>query len=120
MKRIILLFGLIFSLVAVKANAGETPTNAQKAYSQSIGIQKMVSLTDDQRVKVEAVLLSKMVAIEAINGDLTKDGAAKLEAIEALKQTKDQELAAIMTPDQFALFTAKRAEMKTKKESGGK
>ena len=120
MKRIILLFGLIFSLDAVKANAGETPTNEQKAYKQSIGIQKIVSLSDEQRVKVEAVLLSKMVAIEAINGDLTKDGAAKLEAIEVLKKAKDQELAAIMTPDQFALFTAKRAEMKTKKETRGR
>lgn len=116
MKRIILLFGLIFSLVSVNAFAGETPTNEQKAHNQAIGIQKLVSLSNDQTVKVEAVLLSKIIAYDAILNDLTKDGAAKNEAIDALKKQKDQELAQIMTPEQYSMFVNKRDEIKARKD----
>jgi hypothetical protein len=116
MKRIILLFGLIFSLVAVKANAGETPTNEQKAHNQALGIQKLVSLSNEQTVKVEAVLLSKIVEIETITNDVTKDAAAKQSAIDAVKKNKDSELAAIMSPEQFSMFVNKRDEIKQRKD----
>jgi hypothetical protein len=116
MKRIILLFGLIFSLVAVKANAGETPTNEQKAHNQAIGLQKLVSLSNEQTAKVEAVLLSKIVEIEAITNDASKDAAAKQSAIEGVKKAKDSELAAIMSPEQYSLFLNKRDEIKQRKD----
>lgn len=120
MKRIILLFGVIFSLIAVNANAGETPTNAVKAHEHAIAIQKAVSLNPEQVAKVEAVLLNKLDAHDAIINDQTKDGAAKTEALEALKVAKDKELSEIMTPDQFKLFIAKREEVKARKAKSGK
>jgi hypothetical protein len=117
MKRIILLFGLIFSLVAVKANAGGAPTNAEKARSQSMSMQKVLTLSEEQRVKVEAVLLSKYVAIDAVINDVNTDGAAKQSAIQAINAQKDAELAAIMTPDQYATFVKKREDVRVRKET---
>ncbi|MDQ3110241.1 MAG: hypothetical protein M3R17_10130 [Bacteroidota bacterium] len=117
MKRIILLFGLIFSLVAVKATAGETPTNEQKAHNQSLSMQKVLSLSAEQQVKVEAVLLSKYVATDAVINDVNTSGAEKLAALEVIKQNKDAELAAIMTPEQYALFVQKRDDVKARKEA---
>lgn len=116
MKRIILLFGLIFSLVAVQAKAGETPTNEQKAHNQAIGIQKLVSLSAAQTAQVEAVLLSKIIELETITNDVSKDAAAKQAAIEVVKKQRDTELAAIMSPEQFSMFVNKRDEIKTRKD----
>jgi hypothetical protein len=116
MKRIILLFGLIFSLVAVKANAGE-PTNEQKAHTRSLAMQKALTLSEEQRVKVEAVLLTKLIEVEAVNNDVNLDKAAKHTAIETLQKQKDAELAAIMTPEQYAAFLKKREDLRTRKET---
>ncbi|CAN5870486.1 hypothetical protein BH11BAC7_BH11BAC7_13980 [soil metagenome] len=115
MKRIILLFGIIFSLVAVNVHAGETPTNAQKAHEQAIGIQKAVSLNPEQMAKVEVVLLNKLDAYDAIINDQNTNGAAKTEAIEALKVAKDKEFSEIMSTEQYNLFIAKREEAKARK-----
>lgn len=115
MKRIILLFGLIFSLVAVKANAGETPTNEQKAHNQAMAMQKMLTLSEDQTVKVEAVLLKKIVGIQTISAN-GKEAAVQQNEIQGVKDTTDKELAAILTPDQFALYLHKKEEAKTRKD----
>ena len=117
MKRIVLLFGLIFSLAAVKANAGEMPTNAEKAHSQSLSMQKVLSLSEDQRAKVETVLLSKYEATDAVVNDINTDGAAKRAALENINKEKDAELAAIMTPDQYATFVKKREDARVRKEA---
>ena len=116
MKRIILLFGLIFSLVAVKANAGETPTNEQKAHNQALRIHKMVTLSEDQIVKVEAAMLTKLNAIDAINNDVTKDGTAKQAAIDLVKRESDAKIKEILTPDQHTLLLRKREEAKTRND----
>jgi hypothetical protein len=114
MKRIILLFGLIFSLVAVKANAGEAPGNEQKAHRNATMMQKVLTLSDEQTVKVEAVLLKTFNEQDAIKSDPSKGTAAKQAANDALQNTKEQELKAIMTPDQFALYLQKQEERKTR------
>jgi hypothetical protein len=118
MKRVVLLFGLIFSLVAVNANAVEAPTNAVKARTQSLSMQKVLTLSDQQREKVEAVLLSKYDAIDAVINDINTDGAAKRAALEAINVQKDAELKTIMTPDQYALFLKKREEARVRKDGG--
>ena len=107
MKRIILVFGLIFSLVSFKANAG-TPTNAEKAHNQTLKMTKVLSLSADQQTAVEALLLSKLNEVDAINADETKDGAAKEKALEQLKTERDARLAEILTPTQYSTYLHER------------
>ena len=116
MKRIILLFGLIFSLVAVTANAGEAPTNQEKAKSHALQMKKALSLTEEQTIKAEAIILSKLTETEAVINDLNLDGAGKTSALEAIRVKKDAEFQAVFTPAQYQEFLAKREQSKQRKE----
>ncbi|HET6990614.1 MAG TPA: hypothetical protein VFJ43_04785 [Bacteroidia bacterium] len=115
MKQAILILGLIFSFATVKAQVANTttteqPTNQQKAHNQALKMQKMLTLSDDQTVKVEAVLLNKIEKISAITADASKTADVQQNEINGVKDASDKELAGIMTPDQYALYLHKKQE----------
>ncbi len=116
MKRIILLFAVIFSMVSVQLKAEQTPTNQEKAHSQALVIKKIVSLSDEQQVKIEAVILSKLNELDVIHADASKDAATKMAASEALKTSRDIEFSQIMTPEQYAHYLHQREEIQTRKD----
>lgn len=114
MKRIVALFAFI--LVATFANAQQAQTttsaNAERAHSQAIRLQKQLGLTQDQVTKVEAVMLAKINAIDAVNADVNKSKEQKDTEIAQIRSDKEQELIAIFTPEQ----ATKYAEMKAQRQ----
>ena len=112
MKRIILVFGLILSLVSFKATAAVVPTNAEKAQQQTAQMTKMLNLSADQQASVQTLLLNTLNKIDAVSADDTKDGRAKTQAIKEAKADRDAKLSQILTPDQYSTYIAKRNERK--------
>ncbi|MCX6311435.1 MAG: hypothetical protein NT084_07325 [Bacteroidetes bacterium] len=122
MKHVILIIGLIFSFVTLEAQVKDTPadlrsTYPQTAHKQAVTMQKALSLSDAQTVKVESVLLSRLESNAAINLDATKAADVKQKEIQAVNDSKEKELAGILTAEQFALYLHKKQEAKASHQS---
>lgn len=105
MKHIIILLGLIFSFSVANAQAGDQQTaDQQRAHTQALRLKKNLNLSDDQTTKVEAVFLARIQEIAAITNDASKPAPQQQAEIDAVKKAKDNELATILTPDQFAQY----------------
>jgi periplasmic protein CpxP/Spy len=127
MKRILLVFGLLLTGVAVNAQTAEPATNQtaeqatpeQRAHTQALKMQKNLGLTAEQTTKVEAVLVSRIKEVQAVKTDATKSKEQKEAAIAKINEAKETELKGILTAEQFAKYKemqAKRKERKGKAE----
>src|ERR1700749_3931857 len=109
MKRIIILLSILFSAVAVNAQTTETPE--QRAHIQAMHLQKLVSTTDEQTQKAEAIFLAKIQAIDAILKDPSKSKEQQQADIAQVRAEKDKELQTVLTPDQFTIYKNKMDEI---------
>jgi len=118
MKRLILLFGLIISFVAVNAqNATITPQ--EQAHNQALKLQKYVGLSADQTTKVEQVFLDRILAIQKIQGNTSETPEQQKKDIEAVRSEKDNELSTILTADQYAQYQQLKARRGQDAAQGG-
>jgi hypothetical protein len=101
MKRILTL--ALFCLFLAPAFAQTSSEAAVKADKSTTKMQRMLSLSDDQKTKVHDILLARFTAVEAIKaGGSPADEQAK--RIEQVRNEKDAEIMAILTPDQIAKY----------------
>ena len=124
MKRIIILLSILFSAVAANAQSATTtqtqePSAEQRAHTQAMRLQKLVSTSDEQTQKAEAIFLSKIQAIQAITADNSKTDAQKKADIEQVKADKDKELAAVLTADQYTVYRNKMDQIAARKNNAG-
>lgn len=121
MKRILLIFGLMLSFAAANAQAQTTePTQQeQRAHTQALKMQKMLTLTPEQTPQVEAVILKNIKAKEAVTQDASKSAEEQQKELEALKVQKDNELATIFTSEQLATYKLKKQQMEARQNMGG-
>ncbi len=124
MKQVILIIGLMFSFAVANAQVAytpttEKPTNEQKAHNQALKMQKNLTLTNDQTVKVEALALSRLDAIAVIKSDATKTAEVQQKEIQALNDSKEKELQTILTPDQFTLYLQRKAAREARAQAQG-
>jgi hypothetical protein len=117
MKHLILIVGLMFSFVAAKSQTATTPTPKEKAHTQAMKMQRALGLSDDQTVKAEAVVLVKIEKIAAISKDASKTEEVQSNEIETAKETCDQGLKAIFTPDQYTVYQHKLEAARARKEN---
>lgn len=116
MKRIIALFAFILTVTFVNAQAAQSPTPiAERAHTESIRWQKQLSLTAEQTTQVEAVIVARMEAIEAIKADATKTQEQKDAAIATVRAEKEAAIMALLTPDQQAQYTAIKKQRQDRK-----
>ena len=119
MKRFILILTLLFSAVAINAqNADQQQTPEQRAHIEAMHLQKLVSTNDDQTKKAEAIFLAKIKEINAILNDGSKTAPEQEKAIADVRAEKDNELAQVLTADQFAVYRHKMEEIAARKNSG--
>jgi hypothetical protein len=132
MKKIIVALGLVFALSPAFAQntantqSGETRKHAgryanlskeEKAKLHADRLQKKLNLTADQHTKILAVNLEVMKRKEALKAaDAKPDKAAFRE----IRQYRQQQFKAILTPAQMEQLKAMRAEHKKKHKDGKK
>ncbi|MCA6361955.1 MAG: hypothetical protein IM638_02895 [Bacteroidetes bacterium] len=125
MKRIFALLP-VFLLLVISANAQrpqttETQTPQERAHSSALRMKKVLELSDAQTTQVEAVILSRIEAIDRINADASLTPDAKETAIQKVRTDKDAELQKILTPQQYTRYQEMKAEREQRKNaSGGK
>lgn len=130
MKKIILLAACLFTLTtATKAQEvakAKTETRAQhvkltpeqRAQKNVDELDKVVTLTEDQKPKVKELALTRISKADAIRdkykGQPDKKAAVKTE-VDVVKKEYRQAVKAILTPEQLEKVKAKRNEMKADK-----
>ena len=125
MKRILALlpvFLLLFiSAQAQRPQTTETQTPQERAHSSAMRMKKVLELNDAQTTQVEAVILSRIQAIDRINADASLTPEAKEAAIQKVRADKDAELQKILTPQQYTRYQEMKNEREQRKNaSGGK
>ncbi|MCU0435492.1 MAG: hypothetical protein MUC87_18685 [Bacteroidia bacterium] len=125
MKRIFALLPVFLLLVitatAQRPQAPETQTAQERAHNSALRMKKVLELSDAQTTQVEAVILSRIEAIDKINADAALGPEAKEAAIQKVRTEKDAELQKILTAAQYSRYQELKTEREQRKNtSGGK
>ncbi|MGL5890577.1 MAG: hypothetical protein ACRC3B_11865 [Bacteroidia bacterium] len=125
MKRILAILP-VFLLLVISASAqrpqnAETQTPQERAHASALRMQKLLTLSDEQTVQTEAVLLSRIEAVDKVKADAALSPEAKEAAIQKIRNEKDAELQKIFTAEQFTRYKKLKDERAQRSNtSGGK
>ena len=100
------------------------PTPEQVATRQSMHLQKMLTLTEDQKQKTYQAVLTRTSAMQAVQAKYGPDADRKAmhKEIKPIKEQFVQTMNGILTPEQKTKWEAQRQKMKENraKNGGGK
>lgn len=125
MKRIFFFFFLLTASVAVNAQAPATTQEAPKAtaeeraHSQTLRMQKILTLSTEQVAKVEQVILTRIKTIDALRADQTKTKDVKKAEVAAANATQDAELQKILTPEQYTKYVEQKKMKEERRNLSG-
>lgn len=122
MKRILFILLLLTGAVAVNAQNQEAPkaTAEERAHSQAMHWQKILTLSGEQLPKVEQVILTRMKTIDALKADATKSKEVKKAEAAAANAKQDADLKTILTPEQYTKYIEqKKAKEDRRKATSG-
>jgi len=115
MKKIMLfsflLVPLLTLVLSVSAQEKQHMNPQEKAQKLTDWMKTNLKLTDDQVAKVQPINL-KYAQKMADTKNSTQDQKAKMDAMKADEEAKDAELKAVLTPEQYTSWEAKKADMK--------
>jgi periplasmic protein CpxP/Spy len=125
MKRILAILPVFLLLTigvsAQQSQSAETQTPQERAHTSALRMKKLLSLNDQQTVQTEAVILSRIEAVDKVKADATLTPEAKEVAIQKIRDEKDTELQKIFTAEQFTRYKELKDErVQRSKTSGGK
>ena len=103
---------------APSGTSGESP-RGDKAGKQHKLLQAL-NLSEEQKAKVAPILQKARAAGEAIKADASLSKKQKHQQIGAVRQSTDQQLQAVLTPEQFQKFQQIRADRKGAHNGKGK
>jgi len=79
-----------------------------------------LDLSADQAQKVKAVMEGQRPAMEAIRNDSSLSREQRREKMQALRQSMDSQMSAILTPEQKAKWDQERAQRRERMGQGGR
>jgi periplasmic protein CpxP/Spy len=125
MKRILAILPVFLLLTigisAQQPQSAETQTPQERAHASALRMKKLLTLDDQQTVQTEAVILSRIEAVDKVKADATLTPEAKEAAIQKIRDEKDAELQKIFTAEQFKRYKElKDDRTKMNNTSGGK
>ncbi len=119
MKKLLLpLLALVLSATAASAQAGPGPggrpqrTPEEMAARQTEGLTRQLGLSADQSAKVQQIMLARGQEMQAVRGQLqagTADRQQLREQMLAGRTKYDDQLKAVLTPDQYTKYTTMQA-----------
>ena len=110
---------LACSTVAMAQDTNQTPQQGRKKGFPSVEQQMErltteLSLTDEQKPKVEAVLKDSQKKRQDLFSDQSMDRQERRDKMTALREEQTKKLKEILTPDQMDKYTKMMEEMKQK------
>ena len=79
-----------------------------------------LNLTEEQKTQIHPIMKKAREEAKAIKADATLTPEQKKQQLQALRQSTDEQLKTILTPEQFQKLEAIRAERKEKHSKGEK
>jgi protein CpxP len=120
MKKLLLsLLALALSATAASAQTAPTPDGGrpqrspeEMAARQTQGLTRQLALNADQAAKVQPVLLARDQEMMAMRGQMQAGGdrSQMREQMQASRAKYDDQLKAVLTPDQFAKMQTMQAD----------
>ncbi|MDO7877513.1 hypothetical protein Q5H93_22430 [Hymenobacter sp. ASUV-10] len=93
------------------APVGATKTPAERAERQTQALTKQLGLSPEQEPKVESILQAQMTDLQALNEKYPAGNRRGLgPELKASKAKYDEQLKAVLTPEQFAKLEQLRQE----------
>ena len=77
-----------------------------------------LNLTEDQKSQVQPIMQKARDEMKAIHEDSTLTQEQKGQQIQTIKQSTDEQLKSILTPDQFQKYQQMKSEWKNKNKEG--
>ena len=115
MKKILLMITMVLGIsVLAQAQTKERQhkTPEQRAERVTGMLQKKLSLSADQSVKVKAILLTQATQMQSMRANKSDDKKANREAFKTQLQKTDSELATVFTADQNKTYSEFKAKLK--------
>ncbi len=108
MKKVLILAGMAI-LLALQSKAQSGLSDAQKARLQSY--RDKLNLTDEQKPKVRAIDSVYFTGLAGLKQS-QQGRLAKYKQFKSLSSTRDQQMKAVLTPQQFEQYQQFREEVK--------
>lgn len=126
MKRFFLFLCLLTASVAVNAQTPASTTEAPKAtaeeraHTQTLRLQKILTLTTEQSPKVEQIILTRVKAVDAIKADANKTKEVKKAEVDAAVAIQDKELEKVLTPEQYTKYVEQKKMKQERQQASGR
>lgn len=105
---------LLLTLTAVATAQTATPAQAGEKWLPPA--MAGVELTADQKAKLKPVVLEQRKKVKAVKEDASLNDTARAEKLKAVNREANQQMKAILTPEQWAKFVeARRARAEKNK-----
>ncbi|MFM2017924.1 MAG: hypothetical protein RL007_1580 [Bacteroidota bacterium] len=120
MKRIFILFAFLLTTgfaYAQQTQTAPTPSKEERAHTATLRYQKLLTLTPEQTVQVEAIVLARITAVEAVEADVNKTPEQKQTEIAQIRKDKEAEIQAVLTPEQLAKYNQVKEDRKKRQET---
>jgi hypothetical protein len=115
-KGMIILAAVMLWLSPARAQQKQKMTPDQRAAKITEWMKTNLKLNDEQTAKVSDINKKYASKMEDLRSTIT-DKKKKMTAVKDLDKQKDSELQAVLTPDQFKSYLAKKEEMKEQVKS---
>jgi endo-beta-N-acetylglucosaminidase D len=123
MKKILLMITMVLGisiLAQAQTKERQHKTPEQRAERVTGMLQKKLSLSADQSVKVKAILLTQATQMQSLRANKDGDRKTHREAFKAQLQKTDSALAVVFTPEQNKTYGAFKAQLKERFKGGHK
>ena len=98
---------------------GESPRGEKAGKHKEHKLLQALNLSEEQKAKVAPILQKARADAEAIKADASLTKKQKHQQIDAVRQNTDQQLQAVLTPEQFQKFQQIRADRKGERNGKG-
>jgi Spy/CpxP family protein refolding chaperone len=119
-KLMLAAIAVVFVCSTALGQQRQRPSSDDIAKKQTEQMTKNLSLTDDQKAKVDAINLKYAKKQEEAFKSSKEDREAKREEMKKTRDAKDSELKAVLTADQYTKYQQIREEQKNKRGEKGK
>ena len=85
---------------------GQRQTAEERAKSQTERVVKLLTLTADQKTKIQAIELELAKKMDTLRQNSQGDREGMRTAMEEINKTRDTKYKAVLTADQFKKYTA--------------
>ena len=112
--------GLLNTAHAAPGKDGKPGKRGEGKHGGGMKMMQELNLTDAQKAKLKPIMEGQRDKVKALRADTTLDQKAKRAKMKAMRADMEQQVNAILTPDQQKKLADMKAKMKAERAANGK